>query len=413
MSRLVWAGALALMLMPVAGWSAYPGALPAEADVLRAIANAPQVQAARWQQDVASAQRRRLAAGPYEWEAGATQQRRTDPSGINYSEQTYEVSRALRWFGKASLDRALGAQAVTVGELSFADTWHEAARALLAGWFEWLRATRRVQVLSQQLELLRQELASVETRVRAGDARAVDRTLAETELARAGADLTAAELQVHDAELALRRSFPDLELTAPNFVASPLAPGGADEEWIHDMVADNHELELARAEQGQAQLAARRAGRERVPDPKVGVRYSHNFDGNHRVIGVNVTIPLGGPARSAAFAESLAQARIAEEHTRATQLKVQSDAERAVVAARSAHARWQQLRAAADQAQASAETLQRGYSLGEFTITELLLGRRQALDAQLQATSAQLDALEAAGRLELDAHHIWVPPGDH
>lgn len=412
MSARVTAVVAALALFPVSAWSAYPGTLPPETDVMRALATAPSVQAARWQQDVAVARQRQLIAGPHEWEATATQQRRTDPARVAYSEQAYELSRAFRWFGKSSLDRGLGAQAVSVGELSFADAWHEAARALLSGWFEWLRSTGRERVLAQQVELLEQELLTVEKRVQAGDARVVDRTLIQVELERARADRSAAELHVRETELRLAQSFPDLPLHMPGGIAAPALPEGGESDWIRAILNGNHEIELAQALHAQARLLAQRTGRERIPDPRVGLRYSHNFDGNNRLIGLYVSIPLGGPARSAAYAESLAHARIAEASERATELRVRGEAERAALAARSAYARWQQLQGASQQSQQGAQALLRGYSLGEFTIAELLLGRRQALDGQLQATAAQLDVLEAAARLALDAHDIWAPPGE-
>ena len=45
--------------------------------------------------------------------------------------------------------------------------------------------------------------------------------------------------------------------------------------------------------------------------------------------------------------------------------------------------------------------------LGEFTTTELLTARRQALDASLAAAIAQLTAVESGARVLLDAHEIW------
>jgi cobalt-zinc-cadmium efflux system outer membrane protein len=51
--------------------------------------------------------------------------------------------------------------------------------------------------------------------------------------------------------------------------------------------------------------------------------------------------------------------------------------------------------------------MMKAYQLGEATLPEALLTRRQAQDAALLAESAQVDALAAHARLLLDAHLLW------
>lgn len=109
-------------------------------------------------------------------------------------------------------------------------------------------------------------------------------------------------------------------------------------------------------------------------------------------------------ARSAAYSAALAEAGVANQKAKDVRLKVETDARRAALPMRSTDLQRQQLQQVASRSRNAAEVLDQGYSLGEFTITELLLARRQAL--------AQLNALEAAARLQLDAHEIWVSPLD-
>jgi hypothetical protein len=52
--------------------------------------------------------------------------------------------------------------------------------------------------------------------------------------------------------------------------------------------------------------------------------------------------------------------------------------------------------------------MERAYQAGECTLSEALLSRRQAHDATLAAQTAQIGALAAAARTELDAHTLWV-----
>ncbi|HWQ94069.1 MAG TPA: hypothetical protein VN418_01000 [Gammaproteobacteria bacterium] len=47
------------------------------------------------------------------------------------------------------------------------------------------------------------------------------------------------------------------------------------------------------------------------------------------------------------------------------------------------------------------------YSLGEMGLSDVLLARRQALEAGLAAALAQLNARESRYRLLLDSHQLW------
>lgn len=98
------------VLLPELAAARYLQVLPPETQVRRALQSSPQIAASRDQLDVAAARRRQLRAGNYEWTLGATGQRRTDPQGVPYNEQTYEISRGLRLWGKGQLDRAAETQ---------------------------------------------------------------------------------------------------------------------------------------------------------------------------------------------------------------------------------------------------------------------------------------------------------------
>lgn len=393
--------------------SDYPSVLPPEAGARRALEESPQIQASQEQVRMADARRRQLRAGTHEWTIGVTGQKRTDPAGVTFSEQSYELARGWRWLGKAGLDRALGEQAARVGEYAFGDAWHEAARALLAGWFDWLRAEQVVKVLEAQVAVLQEQLQKVQSRVRAGDAPRLEQSLAQTELDKGVAARLAARLRAGQSELELKRVFPALVLLAPAVIDMPELLQGTDAEWTKRILDHNHEVELARGQYEQARLAASRAARDRVADPTVALRYSNNLDGNDRLLGVVVTMPLGGARRSAEHAYALGAAGVAGQMLRETQLKVQAAAQNAVLAMRSTHAQWLKLHDVAEQSAASATAMERGYVLGEFTIAELLAARRLSLEAALTAETARLDALESAARLRLDAHEIWAVRESH
>lgn len=403
--------ACALMLCTMAsgaGAADYFSVLPSGSAVHDALEQSPQVVIAREQMSMASARERQLRAGVHEWAIGAKGQRRTDAAGITYTEEQYELSRGLRWPGKASLDRALGAQAVTVGELAFEDAWHEAGRTLLNGWFSWIRSLETARQMDAQVKLLQEQLRTVEARVRAGDAARVEQALAQTEVDRAAAAATAAQLEAAKGALALRRQFPALQVVEPASTDMPQGIEESDDVWKQRIVSANHELALAEAVHEDARLVAKRSSRERLPDPTVTLQFSNNLDGNDRVVGVGIVMPIGGSRRRAEHALAVGEASIAEQRARETRLKVQADAEQAILAARATHSQWQRLSQVASQSELNATAVARGYGLGEFTVAELIAARRQSQEAALAAVLARLDALEAAARLRLDAHQLWT-----
>jgi outer membrane protein TolC len=104
----------------------------------------------------------------------------------------------------------------------------------------------------------------------------------------------------------------------------------------------------------------------------------------------------------------MAQSAIAQERNRQVRAKVGGDAARVVNASQSAQGIWERLANVARQTGANADLVMKAYSLGESNLLEALQVRRQALEAQLAAETAQVDALEAHARVLLDAHEIWA-----
>jgi outer membrane protein TolC len=386
----------------------YPAWLPPDAMVRQALEQAPLLVAAAEDVHMGRAIQRRRAVGNYEWEVSLQSQRRKDAMGLAYTEQEYGLLRRMRLPGKGVLDRAIGAQSAANGAYSYADAWHEASRVLLSGWFGWLRAERAAQLQREQLELLRQQQQIVAKRVTAGDAPRIEQLLAATEVERAAAGEIATSAAAMTQRLNLLMEFPALELRAPDAQAEPVALGEDDETWIARVTDSNHEIELADGQAEVARLEARRAGRDRVADPTFGVLYSNNLDGNRNVVGMSVAMPLGGALRKAELSLARSRATVAAAEAQRTRLNVTNDARLDVLNRRTHYLSWQRLTAVANQSRQNADTVARGYALGEFAIAELLNARRLAIESALAAETARLDALESDARLQLDAHRVWA-----
>ena len=403
------ARALALLFL-AAGAQAAPGnpsALPPEAEVRRVLASLPALRQGMQNTALAGAERDKLAAGPYEWTVRAGASRRTAPGAERYLEQEVALERPLRWFGKASLDQALGEQGLAVARALHGDAWHEAGRALLRDWFDALRDLAGVARLEEQLAVTQRLQSIAARRVQAGDGAALDLLQAETEQRRVLALLQQARQRSEQSLTLLAISYPGLP--RPQADSLPLPQAGSEDasSWAERIVHDNHELQLAQAEADLYAMRASRLASDAMPDPTLALRAARERDGQERVFGVSLSFPLPGAGRAADRSAAAIKASMARERVAQTQLRVALAARRAASDSVHSHAIWTTLQEVQQQTIHQAELMQRAYQAGECTLAEALAGRRQALDAALTAQTAQIEALAAQARLQLDAHAIW------
>ena len=402
--------AMALLLCVAAGAQAAPGALsalPPEAEVRRVLASLPALREGVLNAQLAGAERDKLAAGPHEWTLRAGASRRTVPGAERYREQEVALERPLRWFGKAGQDQALGEQGLAVARAQHADAWHETGRALLRDWFDALRELAGVARLEEQLAVTQRLQAIAARRVRAGDGAGLELLQADTEQRRVLALLQQARQRSEQTLTLLAVSYPGLPRPQADAQPPPLSSGEAVSGWVQRIEHDNHELQLAQAEAELYAMRVRRQASDAMPDPTLALRAARERDGQERVFGVSLSFPLPGAGRAADRSAAAIQAAMARERVAQTQLRVALAARRA--ANDSVHTReiWSTLQEVQQQAARQADLMLRAYEAGECPLAEALAGRRQALDAALTAQTAQIEALAALARLQLDAHAIW------
>lgn len=386
--------------------------LPPLATVVEALTNNPDAQAARAGIDVGKARQLGLEAGPYEPNVrlGAGQ-RNIDGRG-DFGEWDISLERAFRLPGKAKLDQELGEQGVSQAELAYGDSLHEAKRELLRLWFAWVRAYNEVQQAQTQVETLKEQLRIVERRVQGGDAPRLEASLAGAALAQVEYALQQGELREQKAAIDLTQRFTGIQLPAAPTLINPVPITQTLDEWRERILASNDELSLARAQSRRAQLQAARADKNRQPDPTLGVRYASETGGDEQIAGVYISIPLTGKARAAAGREATAEAEIANFNEAKVLRRLNADIASVYASAQSSYRSQQSARSAADFTEKNAELIARAYSLGEADLSNVLIARRQAAEARLAASLAQLDANEARYRLLVDAHELWPVPGD-
>lgn len=405
--------ALFLALMGGAALAAEPAPdLPPADVVTRVLATSPVVEAANARIRVETANRDALTAGSYEWNLRVGgQQRRVDPRPgrtEHFGEWNAALERPVRLPGKAALDAELGAAGLAMAETALGDTFHEARRTLLAGWFAWLRERAAAAQWAEQVALLTRQSDAVGRRQQLGDAARLEAVQAEAALAQARTELARAQARADVVAEDLRRRFPGLPLTAPAEAVEPQPVPGNEAEWMEAILAASHELELARDAVRRAQAAAGRQGRDRTPDPVFGVQASSERGGEERVLGAYVSIALPGRARRAAADAALAEADVAARQEAAALQKVSAQAATLFRSASAAFTAWQNARDAAASLGHASDMSARAYALGEGSLNELLLARRQANEAGLTARLMQLEAQELRYRLQLDAHRLWA-----
>lgn len=392
----------------LAPWSA-PAELPANEQARALIDGEPRVLEARRSLDAARHRATMLSAGPNEWTARASAQRRSyqgPDSDVN--EWSIGLERGLRIGGKAEIDRQLAAAQLRLAEARLREARHDAGRELLDLWLDWLAAERARRLWGEQIGFAQASLAAAQTRRRAGDASLLEQNAARADLADVQRQLSGAANEEAKARARLRSRFPSLQLDAP--VLAPLDPvawGPEDAQWRNRILAENDLLRIARQNLQQAELTAARVRANRLADPTVGVHAASEAGGRERIVGVTVSIPIGGTYRAATEREALTQVEVARAGIERTLRELESDISANLADARGSLERWQFAEQARAATQDNARLMQRAYALGEADLQAVLLARRQLVEAALGASEALSSLTKARYRLLVDARLIW------
>jgi outer membrane protein TolC len=390
----------------------YPQDLPPLAEALLAIRQAPSAVTAQILIEAETANRDSLEAGPHEWAVRIDGSRRnTAASQANPSQSSNEwraaVERPFRLPGKAAIDAEMGAQGITQAKAAFGEALHERARALLKGWFSWLREREAVRQWTLQTESLSKQQQATQRRVQLGDAPRLELLQSEAATALAQAALEQARLRASLAGVELGGHFPAVKLPDEVPLSTPQPIEGSLAEWREQMLEHNHELALAQAQTQSARLLARRAAAERTPDPSVGFHLGADRGGEERLRGISVSMPFPGQARAANSRRETALAVASAQREAAAVARINAEITSGFVSAQAAHESWRRAEDAAQRIEQASALTARARMLGEAGLSDLLLAQRQANEARLAANTARLDALEARYRLYVDTHRLW------
>ena len=383
--------------------------LPDPAAAETALRASPMVMQARGEFAAQSLQSEGLQRGREEWAVAAdVAQRRLDTPRDTQAEWGLALSRPLRLPARAAADRALAGALTAHAEASLGEAMHESGRHLLAFWFDWLNAAAQNRLWHAQRALAEQQLDAVNARIRLGEAPRSERVNAEAALAQSRLQQHQAALRTQQARNRLQASFPGLPIAADDALPQPQPPAGAANAHVDAVLAHSHELFRARRQAEVLQAEAQRFAQHRSVDPSVGVFYKNEVGGSEHVLGLNVSLTLPGPARRADQQAAAQRAATAQDAALLLEQRLRQEARADFETAVAHAANWQQADQAAQALAEAARLAARAYSLGEGSLDQVLVNRRLALDGQLAAQQAQIDALAAQARLRLDAHELWL-----
>lgn len=363
----------------------------------QAIGTAPQVMASKADIERANATAARLRAGPYEYEVSASGGQRMidDPlaSEARYTEWAAGVSRTVRLPGKQRIDRDLARLEIELANAAFDQTLYEERLTFADLWRDWVLAALLTETSDAQAAEA-DHLAELEQlRVDKGAGRQIraDQLAAEASLVRFQAEqdkLTAAA-----ARIALMARYPEIVLP-PHPPMLDLSR--AEIALMLESSADSSPSYRAAQLVGErARTRARRARSDQMPDPTLGMEFTNDFGGGETSLVARVTIPIGGVARREEAREMAGSATVAELNAVSVYRQWLQDLEVTRQSARLSMALHEESLRAIDTSSLVLKKIQKGYDLGEVTITDLISSRRQQLSAQRVAAEQQA-AMETA-----------------
>lgn len=384
-----------------------PAWLPATAQAAAWLEADPSVVQARQGQAAAGHVAQALAAGSHEWALRLQAQRRQlQDGGAASREWLAQLERPLRVNGKAGLDQRLGDTEQTLARALLGEARHESARALAEQWVSGLAARQRVTLASEQVALAEANRDAVRQRRRAGDAAWLDEQQAQAELGEAQRELSLARTLQTKALAALQTRF-GAELPPAQGLTDVGELVLAEADWQARVLAEADGLKAREALLQRARLSAARARADRVADPVLGVFTASEARGNERLLGVSLTLPLGGTHREQRSLQLAREADMAEAALEQLRRELLLQARDTWADAQGSRERWRLSRETARLAAENARLVQRAYALGEANLQTLLLARRQAGASSTAALDAQAEALRGEARLLVDAHLIW------
>jgi cobalt-zinc-cadmium efflux system outer membrane protein len=388
--------------------------LPAEATVKDALLGSPLMQAARSKKEAGTARAQGIDSGNAEFTLRSTSQRRRDvAAGAQMHESMVSIERPVRFWGKRGIDADLATQTQAFTDIEYADAMHEGARELLRFWFVYLRALadQKNAVTTYELAAKMQRLTQIQ--LKQGEISQLDAELANAEFERITAARSVADAQLAASSSAFMRRYAGIALpthmpTALRLNASVQLPALTESmaQMRQEFLEKNHELNMMRVDAQRLRLAADRASRDRWPDPTVGVFSGRERAGAETISGVMFSMPFPGASRFHHATALVADAQAASDKVQLTEQQLGAVFESMWIQFQHKRTAADNLKSAAQRQALAAEKSVKAYTLGEGSLSDVLLIARMASDNLNAAERMQLEVVELLALIRLDLHQI-------
>ena len=402
----VSASAVTLQLLPY---------LPAEASVKDVLLSSPLMQAARSKKEAGTARAQGIDSGTAEFTLRSTSQRRREvATGTPLHESLVSLERPVRFWGKRGMDADLATQTQAFADIEYADAMHEGARELMRFWFAYLRALadQKNAVTTFDLAAKMQRLTQIQ--LKQGDISQLDAELAHAELERLTAARSVADAQLASSASAFTRRYAGIVLpthmpAALRLDASPNLPALTETMAVmrQEFLDKNHELHMMRVDAQRLRLAADRASRDRLPDPTVGVFSGRERAGAETISGVMFSMPFPGASRFHHATALVADAQAASDKVLLAEQQLGAMFESMFIQFQHKRQAADNLKSAAQRQALAAEKSVKAYTLGEGSLSDVLLIARMASDNLNAAERMQLEVVELLALIRLDLHQMW------
>jgi len=332
----------------------------------------------------------------------------TDTGTARRAEWSAGLSQTFEVAGQQGFRREAARGALRAVRLEIDDLRRRQRADVGQRFYKVLALQRRLELETQAARMFDDTARAIEQRRAAGEDTRLDANVAAVEAERARNQRAAVEdalVQARD-ELAQPLQLPPGRLPE---VVGGMEPGGVsyDEAALLDHLRRSPRLQAlaAREASAKARLDLARAGRH--PDVTVGLSVGREggLDARERLTTLSVSVPLPLFQRNAAA--------IGTASTEAGQARVEREAAERDLPAR-IHAQWTRLenlrqrlerlqRSMVPALQANEALSQKSLQAGQISLLDLIVTRRQSLDAQRDLVDAQLDYQTTRLALEADA----------
>lgn len=389
--------------------------LPSEIAVKDALLSSPLMQAARSKKEAGSARAKGIDSGTAEFTLRSTLQHRRDvATGTKLHESMVSIERPVRFWGKRGIDADLATKTQAFADIEYADAMHEGARELMRFWFAHLRALadQKNAVTTFDLAAKMQRLTKVQ--VKHGEISQLDADLVNAEFERITAARSVADAQLASSASAFTRRYegivlPEqlpivLRLDASTSLPTLVGPMAVMRQ---DFLDKNHELNMMRVDAQRLRLAADRASRDRLPDPTVGVFSGRERAGAETISGVMFSMSFPAASRVHHETALIADAQAASDKVKLAEQQLGAMFDSMWIQFQHKRIAADNLKSAAQRQSLAAEKSVKAYTLGEGSLSDVLLIARMASDNLNAAERMHLEVVELLALICLDLHQIW------